>query len=56
MSYVSAVAPDVPRLLKNERQMFYEDLHGKRKMPLTARGAAFIVHFLKTRDIVLTWS
>ena len=27
MSYVSVVAPDVPRLLKNERQMFYEDLH-----------------------------
>jgi nucleotide-binding universal stress UspA family protein len=31
MSYVSAVAPDVPRLLKNERQMFYEDLHNKAK-------------------------
>jgi nucleotide-binding universal stress UspA family protein len=29
MSYVSAVAPDVPVLLKNERRAFYADLHSK---------------------------
>jgi len=34
MSYVSAVAPEVPLLLKNQKQAFYEDLHNK------ARAAA----------------
>ena len=29
MSYVSAVAPNVPRLLKDERKAFYADLHSK---------------------------
>lgn len=38
MSYVSAVAPDVPRLLKNERQMFYEDLHSKAKDAARRQG------------------
>lgn len=29
IGYVSAVAPDVPVLLKNERRSFYADLHSK---------------------------
>jgi len=29
MSYVSAVAPEVPLLLKNQKQAFYEDLFQK---------------------------
>ncbi len=29
ISYVSAVAPDVPVLLKNQRHAFYADLHDK---------------------------
>jgi nucleotide-binding universal stress UspA family protein len=31
ISYVSAVAPDVPVLLKNQRHAFYSDLHSRAK-------------------------
>ncbi len=41
MSYVSAVAPDVPVLLKNERHSFYVDLHSKAKSTAEEAGVSF---------------
>ncbi|MGO8719447.1 MAG: universal stress protein [Acidobacteriaceae bacterium] len=42
ISYVSAVAPDVPVLLKNQRHAFYADLHDKAKK--TAEQVGVNVH------------
>ncbi|MHB1958283.1 MAG: universal stress protein [Acidobacteriaceae bacterium] len=42
ISYVSAIAPDVPVLLKNERHAFYSDLH--RKARQTAEQAGIAIH------------
>lgn len=42
ISYVSAVAPDVPVLLKNERQAFYSDLHNRAKR--TAEQGGITIH------------
>lgn len=38
MSYVSAVAPDVPLLLKNQKRAFYEDLHNRAKATAERSG------------------
>jgi nucleotide-binding universal stress UspA family protein len=38
ISYVSAVAPDVPVLLKNERQAFYSDLQSRAKSMAEQHG------------------
>lgn len=38
ISYVSAVAPEVPGLLKNERRTFYEDIHGRAKVTAEQSG------------------
>ncbi|HZY71684.1 MAG TPA: universal stress protein [Edaphobacter sp.] len=38
INYVSAVAPEVPGLLKNERRTFYEDLHKKAKTAAEQAG------------------
>ncbi len=42
ISYVSAIAPDVPVLLQNERHAFYADLH--RKARKTAEQAGITIH------------
>jgi nucleotide-binding universal stress UspA family protein len=42
ISYVCAVAPDVPVLLKNQRQAFYSDLHSRARK--TAEEAGVHVH------------
>ncbi len=42
IGYVSAIAPDVPVLLKNEKQAFYSDLHRKAKQ--AAEGTGIVVH------------
>ena len=41
ISYVSAVAPDVPGLLKSQRRTFYEDLHGRAKLMAEQSGIRF---------------
>ena len=41
ISYVSAVAPDVPGLLKSQRRTFYEDLHGQAKLMAEQSGIRF---------------
>ena len=41
ISYVSAVAPDVPGLLKSQRRTFYEDLHGRAKLTAEQSGISF---------------
>jgi nucleotide-binding universal stress UspA family protein len=41
ISYVSAVAPDVPGLLKSQRRTFYEDLHGRAKLIAEQSGIRF---------------
>jgi hypothetical protein len=38
ISYVSAVAPDVPVLLKNQRHAFYSDLHSRAKKAAHEEG------------------
>lgn len=38
ISYVTAVAPDVPVLLKNERQAFYSDLQNRAKSMAEQHG------------------
>ncbi|MBB5342180.1 universal stress protein [Tunturibacter empetritectus] len=40
MSYVAAVAPDVPLLLKNEKRSFYLDLQGKAKAEADRAGVS----------------
>jgi len=42
IGYVSAVAPDVPGMLKADRQAFYTDLHNKARS--TAEQAGVSVH------------
>lgn len=42
ISYVSAVAPDVPILLKNQRHAFYADLHSRAKK--TAEQIGIHIH------------
>lgn len=41
ISYVSAVAPDVPGLLKSQRRTFYEDLHSRAKLMAEQSGIRF---------------
>jgi len=38
MSYVSAVAPEVPLLLQNQKRAFYEDLHKKARAEAEQAG------------------
>jgi nucleotide-binding universal stress UspA family protein len=40
MSYVAAVAPDVPLLLKNEKRSFYSDLQGKARAEADRAGVS----------------
>jgi nucleotide-binding universal stress UspA family protein len=41
ISCVSAVAPDVPGMLKSQRRTFYEDLHGRAKLIAQRSGISF---------------
>jgi nucleotide-binding universal stress UspA family protein len=42
IGYISAVAPDVPGMLKNDRQAFYADLHTKART--LAEQAGVTIH------------
>ncbi|NYF91246.1 universal stress protein [Tunturiibacter empetritectus] len=42
MSYVAAVAPDVPVLLKNEKRNFYTDLQGKARAEADRAGVRVV--------------
>ena len=51
VSYVSAVAPDVPLLLKTERQSFYEDLQSRAKERATQAGVPFDARIVEGEEI-----
>lgn len=42
IGYISSIAPDVPGMLKNDRQAFYSDLHSKAKS--VAKDAGVNIH------------
>jgi len=51
MSYVSAVAPDVPLLLKNQKRAFYEDLHGKARATAEQAGVSLHSELIEGNEI-----
>ncbi len=51
MSYVSAVAPKVPLLLKNQKRAFYEDLHNKAKAAAEQAGISLRSELIEGNEI-----
>lgn len=51
VSYVSAVAPDVPHLLKKERQAFYQDLQSRSKERAAQAGVPFDAQIVEGEEI-----
>lgn len=51
IGYVSAVAPDVPVLLKNQRHAFYADLHRKAKETAEEAGVAMHSRTIESNEI-----
>ncbi|WP_348269782.1 universal stress protein [Edaphobacter paludis] len=51
MSYVSAVAPEVPLLLKNQKRAFYEDLHNKARATAEKAGVSLHAEMIEGNEI-----
>jgi nucleotide-binding universal stress UspA family protein len=51
VSYVTDVAPDVPHLLKKERQAYYEDLQHRAKERAEQAGVAFAAQIVAGDEI-----
>jgi nucleotide-binding universal stress UspA family protein len=51
MSYVSAVAPEVPLLLKNQKRAFYEDLHSKAKSAAEQAGVRLLSEIVEGDEV-----
>jgi nucleotide-binding universal stress UspA family protein len=51
ISYVSAIAPDVPVLLKNERQAFYSDLQNRAKSMAEQHGIRAHTKLIEDNEI-----
>jgi nucleotide-binding universal stress UspA family protein len=51
MSYVSAVAPDVLILLKNQRRSFYEDLHNRAKSAAEQAGLSLRSYLVEGDEV-----
>ncbi|MGA8730903.1 MAG: universal stress protein [Terracidiphilus sp.] len=51
ISYVSAVAPDVPGMLRSQRRTFYEDLHGRARLTAEQSGIRFHAEIVEGDEI-----
>jgi nucleotide-binding universal stress UspA family protein len=51
ISYVSAVAPDVPVLLKSQRQAFYSDLHSRARKAAQEAGVNIHSELIEGNEI-----
>jgi nucleotide-binding universal stress UspA family protein len=51
ISYVSAVAPDVPVLLKSQRHAFYSDLHSRAKKAAQEAGVHIHLQLIEGNEI-----
>lgn len=51
VSYVSAVAPDVPHLLKTERQSFYQDMQSRAKERAAQTGVPIDARLVEGDEI-----
>jgi nucleotide-binding universal stress UspA family protein len=51
IGYISAVAPDVPGMLKNDRQAFYADLHTKARTLAEQAGVTIHSEFCEGDDL-----
>ena len=51
ISYVSAVAPDVPGMLRNQRRTFYEDLHGRARFTAEQSGISLHAEIVEGDEI-----
>lgn len=51
MSYVSAVAPDVPPLIRSQKRAFYEDLHSKARAAAEQAGVSLRSELIEGDEI-----
>lgn len=51
VGYISAVAPDVPGILKADREAFYADLHSKARSAAEQAGVTIRPEILEGREI-----
>ena len=56
IGYISSVAPDVPGMLKADRQAFYTDLHEKAKSTAEKAGVTIHSEFLEGDEIASSQS